>query len=350
MRILITGGAGFIGSAGIRYLMTQTKTTVMNVDKLTYASQLSALDAFNQSDRYHFIKQDICDLAQMKRLLMAFQPDGVMHLAAETHVDRSIHDPASFVQTNVVGTYVLLEAARAYWQTLSDTRRARFRFHHVSTDEVYGDLGQTDALFTETTPYAPSSPYSASKASSDHFVKAWYRTYGLPVLITHCSNNYGPYQYAEKLIPLTITRALIGKPLPLYGDGKQIRDWLYVDDHVRALYLVLCQGAVGATYNISGCHELENRTVMESICAVLEGLAPDKPLGVTHYSDLITYVHDRPGHDRRYAIDSTKIQCELGWYPQETFESGLYKTVQWYLQHVKCEKAQPALVDEEIFI
>ncbi|MCH8502443.1 MAG: dTDP-glucose 4,6-dehydratase [Aliidiomarina sp.] len=330
---IVTGGAGFIGSAVVRELIDNSKHRVINVDKLTYAGNLDSLKTVADSSRYQFVQADICDAVSMAKVFADYQPDVVMHLAAESHVDRSIDGPAEFIQTNIVGTYTLLEAARAYWQQLSAEKRERFRFHHISTDEVYGDLHGTDDLFTETTPYAPSSPYSASKASSDHLVRAWQRTYGLPTIVTNCSNNYGPFHFPEKLIPLMILNALNGKPLPVYGNGQQIRDWLYVEDHARALIHVANTGAVGETYNIGGHNEKQNIEVVRTICALLEELAPNKPEGVARYEDLITYVTDRPGHDVRYAIDASKIAAELGWTPQESFETGLRKTVQWYLHN-----------------
>lgn len=333
MNILITGGAGFIGSAVVRHIIQHTSHRVINVDKLTYAGNLESLVEVANHPRYVFEQVDICHRAELDRVFAEHQPDAVMHLAAESHVDRSIDGPAAFIETNIVGTYTLLEAARAYWQTLSADQQAAFRFHHISTDEVYGDLHGTDDLFTETTPYAPSSPYSASKASSDHLVRAWLRTYGLPTIVTNCSNNYGPYHFPEKLIPLMILNALEGKPLPVYGDGQQIRDWLFVEDHARALYQVVTEGKVGETYNIGGHNEKANIEVVRTICALLEELVPEKPQGVAHYADLITFVTDRPGHDVRYAIDAAKIGRELGWQPQETFESGIRKTVEWYLNH-----------------
>ncbi|AHG87144.1 dTDP-glucose 4,6-dehydratase 2 [Bibersteinia trehalosi USDA-ARS-USMARC-190] len=331
MKILITGGAGFIGSAVVRHIINHTQDSVINVDKLTYAGNLESLESVANSPRYHFEQVDICNRAELDRVFTQYQPDAVMHLAAESHVDRSIDGPAAFIETNIVGTYTLLEAARAYWCSLSDEKQLAFRFHHISTDEVYGDLEGTDDLFTETTPYAPSSPYSASKASSDHLVRAWLRTYGLPTIVTNCSNNYGPFHFPEKLIPLMILNAISGKKLPVYGNGMQIRDWLFVEDHARALYKVVTEGVVGETYNIGGHNEKANIEVVRTICALLEELVPNKPAGVAKYEDLITYVTDRPGHDVRYAIDAAKIGRELGWTPQETFESGIRKTVEWYL-------------------
>lgn len=333
MKLLITGGAGFIGSAVIRHIIEHTEDSVLNVDKLTYAGNLDNLAAVSGSPRYAFAQADICDRAALDALFAEHRPDAVMHLAAESHVDRSIDSAGDFVRTNIVGTFTLLEAARAYFFRLPEHRRAAFRFHHISTDEVYGDLHGTDGLFTETTPYAPSSPYSASKAASDHLVRAWGRTYGLPVIVSNCSNNYGPCHFPEKLIPHMILNALAGRPLPVYGDGSQIRDWLYVEDHARALYAVVTRGQTGETYNIGGCNEQTNLHVVRTVCALLEELAPEKPEGVARYEDLITFVQDRPGHDARYAIDAGKIGRELGWRPEETFESGLRKTVQWYLDN-----------------
>jgi len=332
-RILVTGGAGFIGSAVVRHIIEATQDSVVVVDKLTYAGNLESLAVIADNERYSFEQVDICDRAALDRVFAQYQPDVVMHLAAESHVDRSIDGPAAFIETNVVGTYTLLEAARHYWQPLEAEKKQSFRFHHISTDEVYGDLHGTDDLFTETTPYSPSSPYSASKASSDHLVRAWLRTYGLPTLVTNCSNNYGPYHFPEKLIPLVILNAVAGKPLPVYGNGAQVRDWLYVEDHARALYQVVTEGVVGETYNIGGHNERKNIEVVHTICDLLEELAPNKPQGVSQYRDLITYVKDRPGHDMRYAIDAGKIDRELGWHPQETFESGIRKTVSWYLNN-----------------
>ncbi|CAG8869724.1 dTDP-glucose 4,6-dehydratase 2 [Pseudomonas fluorescens] len=341
MRILITGGAGFIGSALIRHLIGNTAHEVLNLDKLTYAGNLESLRSIALDSRYEFVQGDIADQPLVSALLERFQPEAIMHLAAESHVDRSIDGPAAFIQTNIVGTYSLLEATRAWWSTLPTAQREAFRFHHISTDEVYGDLHGADDLFSETTPYAPSSPYSASKAASDHLVRAWQRTYGLPVLITNCSNNYGPFHFPEKLIPLVLLNGLAGKPLPVYGNGQQVRDWLYVDDHARALLKVVSEGKVGETYNIGGHNEQKNIDVVRGICALLEELAPQRPTGVAHYADLITFVQDRPGHDLRYAIDAGKIERELGWVPQETFESGLRKTVQWYLDNLEwCRHVQ----------
>ncbi|MFT7681979.1 MAG: dTDP-glucose 4,6-dehydratase [Moritella dasanensis] len=339
MKILVTGGAGFIGSAVIRHILSDTDYQVVNLDSLTYAGNLDSIPATLLSSQYVFECVDICNKAQVDRVFQQHQPDIVMHLAAESHVDRSIENPNCFVETNIIGTYNLLESARVYWSSLADDKKASFRFHHISTDEVFGDLAcrgskdSKDRLFVETTPYDPSSPYSATKASADHLVRAWLRTYGLPTLITNCSNNYGPYHFPEKLIPHMILNALNGQPLPVYGDGLQIRDWLYVDDHARALVLVATKGQIGESYNIGGHNEKRNIDVVNTLCDALEILVPDKPNGVEHYRDLITFVSDRPGHDLRYAIDASKIQRELGWQPEETFETGITKTLQWYLDN-----------------
>ena len=365
--ILVTGGAGFIGSAVIRHLINDTDTVVVNVDKLTYAGNLESLSSISDSSRYNFECVDICDGNEIARVFHQYQPDIIMHLAAESHVDRSIDGPGEFIQTNILGTYNMLEQARTYWFQLDESKKAGFRFHHISTDEVYGDLPHPDdyqnirlmpdmqaggltrvsaqqetlPLFKETTAYAPSSPYSASKASSDHLVRAWNRTYNLPTLITNCSNNYGPFHFPEKLIPLVILNALQGKPLPIYGRGHQIRDWLYVEDHARALVLVATKGEVAETYNIGGHNEKQNIEVVYAICELLEEMVPNKPNDIDHYKDLITFVEDRAGHDVRYAIDAGKIQRELNWLPTESFESGIRKTVEWYLgnqdwcQHVQ---------------
>lgn len=333
MNILVTGGAGFIGSAVVRYLINDTSHLVMNLDKLTYAGNVESLASVSGSDRYQFSHTDICDRAALDLVFAEFQPDIIMHLAAESHVDRSIEGPADFIETNIVGTYHLLEAARAYWSQLDADKKVSFRFHHISTDEVYGDLAGSDDLFTETTPYTPSSPYSASKASSDHLVRAWHRTFGLPVVLTNCSNNYGPYHFPEKLVPHMILNALAGKPLPVYGKGNQIRDWLFVEDHARALVLVATTAEIGESFNIGGHNEKQNIDVVHTLCDLLEELHPSKPAGIANYKDLITFVKDRPGHDLRYAIDAGKIERELGWKPQETLETGLRKTVVWYLEN-----------------
>jgi len=333
MKILITGGAGFIGSAVIRHLINDLGHEVVNMDNLTYAGNLESLFDVVDSHNYTFEKVDICDSINVKRVFNEYQPDKVMHLAAESHVDRSIDGPVEFIQTNIVGTYVMLDGAKEYWSQLLGERKNHFCFHHISTDEVYGDLEGTDELFTENTPYAPSSPYSASKASSDHLVRAWNRTYGFPILISNCSNNYGPYQFPEKLIPLTILNAIQGKALPIYGKGDQIRDWLYVDDHARALVKVIFNGINGETYNIGGHNEKTNLDVVKVLCRILDELVPEHPRNIQQYEELITYVADRPGHDLRYAIDASKIDKELGWSPDETFDSGIRKTVQWYLDN-----------------
>lgn len=351
MKILITGGAGFIGSAVVRHIIQNTSDSVVNLDKLTYAGNLENLTSVSNSQRYQFEQVDICDKGEVERVLSQHQPDTVMHLAAESHVDRSIDGPAEFIQTNIVGTYTLLEAVRQYWQDMELSHRESFRFHHISTDEVYGDLphpnedeAAAEHLFTENTAYAPSSPYSASKASSDHLVRAWMRTYGLPVLVTNCSNNYGPYHFPEKLIPLIILNAIEQKALPVYGTGDQVRDWLHVEDHARALYEVVTKGKPGETYNIGGHNEKQNLEVVETICDILQELRPQ----VKKYRELITYVQDRPGHDRRYAIDARKIKAELGWVPIETFESGIRKTVEWYLNNLDwCQRVQDGSYQRE---
>ena len=363
MKILVTGGAGFIGSAVIRHIINNTQDSVINLDKLTYAGNLQSLISVRDNQRYTFEQVDICDSEKLKRVFTEHQPDAIMHLAAESHVDRSIDGPSEFIQTNIVGTYNLLEVARAYWSTLAESRKQQFRFHHISTDEVYGDLPHPDdqseaagnyhdydmPLFTEQTSYSPSSPYSASKASSDHLVRAWQRTYGFPVLLTNCSNNYGPYHFPEKLIPLVILNALEGKPLPIYGKGNQIRDWLYVEDHARALYKVVTEGKIGETYNIGGHNEKQNIEVVQTICEILDELRPREINGgTTSYKSLISYVTDRPGHDRRYAIDASKIARELNWRPEETFESGIRKTIKWYLDNQKwCQNVQDGSYQRE---
>lgn len=345
--IFVTGGAGFIGSALVRFLINETKHTVVNFDKLTYAGNLESLRSVEESARYHFVQGDICDRNTVFAVFEEYQPDFIMHLAAESHVDRSIDGPGEFIQTNIVGTYELLEAARSYYTTLVDDKKAGFRFHHISTDEVYGDLGET-GLFTEETSYEPSSPYSASKAASDHLVRAWHRTYQLPVVLTNCSNNYGPYHFPEKLIPLIILNALEGKQLPVYGDGKQVRDWLFVEDHARALYKVVSEGKLGDTYNIGGFNEKQNIEVVTTICNHLNDLIKDKPANLTDFNELITFVKDRPGHDVRYAIDATKINKELGWHPEETFESGILKTIKWYLDNQTwCKNVQDGSYQRE---
>ena len=330
-RVLVTGGAGFIGSAVVRHLIDETDALVLNVDKLTYAGNLDSLATVSHSPNYRFTQSDICDRAEIARLFDEFRPTHVMHLAAESHVDRSIDGPSAFIETNIVGTYTLLEVARYYVDQLSEKARQDFRFHHISTDEVYGDLHGVDDLFTEETPYQPSSPYSASKASSDHLVRSWHRTYGLPVIVTNCSNNYGPYHFPEKLIPLAILNAIEGKPIPVYGRGDQIRDWLYVEDHARALVKVVFEGRIGETYNIGGHNEKTNLHVVETLCDLLDQRIQDKPQGMTSFRELITFVTDRPGHDKRYAMDASKIEATLGWMPVETFETGLAKTVDWFL-------------------
>lgn len=341
MKILVTGGAGFIGSAFIRHSIYHTRDQIVNLDKLTYAGNLESLHEVATNPRYVFEQADICDMQAVQRILKEHQPDCVVHFAAESHVDRSIYGAAAFIQTNIVGTYTLLEAVRDYYQQLPDERKKTFRFLHISTDEVYGDVAGTSDLSSETSVYAPSSPYSASKASSDHLVRAWHRTYGLPIIITHCANNYGPYQYPEKLIPVMILNALSGELLPIYGNGKQIRDWLYVEDHVQALYLVLQQGRIGESYNISAHCEKTNREIVQVLCDMLEELAPNKPKGIRHYQDLIVHTADRPGHDVRYALDATKIRQELHWQPQADFMASMRSTVQWYLTHLDwCAKVR----------
>ena len=331
MKIFVTGGAGFIGSAFIRYLLSNYDNKILNYDKLSYAGNLNSLASISNNKNYSFIKGDICNKSHLSKSIINFKPDLVVHFAAETHVDRSINNPEEFINTNIIGTYNLLDECLKYWNK-NFVKENTFRFHHISTDEVYGDLKKNE-FFSEYTPYDPSSPYSASKASSDHLVRSWFRTFGLPITITNCSNNYGPYQYPEKLIPLMILNAIENKPLPIYGDGSQIRDWLHVDDHVRAIDLVLSEGKVGETYNIGGHNEKTNLEVVDAICNLLEELAPNKPSGLINYKDLITFVKDRPGHDMRYAIDASKIERDLGWVPDETFETGLRKTVQWYLDN-----------------
>lgn len=370
--IVVTGGAGFIGSAVIRFLINETPHKVINLDKLTYAGNLQSLKSIDSSERYTFVQADICDRVLVDSVFKQHQPDIIMHLAAESHVDRSIDGPGEFIKTNIVGTYTLLEAAKDYWNTLSEAQKPSFRFHHISTDEVYGDLPHPSdnvecsmvndelniqnstsniknlPLFTEQTAYAPSSPYSASKASSDHLVRAWQRTYGLPVVITNCSNNYGPFHFPEKLIPLVILNALEGKPLPIYGKGDQIRDWLYVEDHARALFTVATAGEVGHTYNIGGHNEKSNLEVVSTICSELDKLIEKKPRNLTSFKELITFVKDRPGHDRRYAIDASKIDSQLNWQPQETFESGISKTIKWYLENLDwCKQVQAGTYQRE---
>jgi len=346
MKIVVTGGAGFIGSAVIRHIIKNTDNQVLNVDKLTYAGNLESLIDIENDSKYSFKQIDICDSIAIEQAFNDFQPDLIMHLAAESHVDRSIDGPTEFINTNIVGTFTLLEVARKYWQELNGDKKTAFRFHHISTDEVYGDLEGTTDLFTETTPYAPSSPYSASKASSDHLVRAWHRTYGLPIIVTNCSNNYGPYHFPEKLIPLVILNALDGKALPIYGKGDQIRDWLYVEDHARALYKVVTEGTVGETYNIGGHNEKQNIDVVKTICQILDQLKPQA--NGQPYDSLITFVKDRPGHDLRYAIDATKIKNDLGWTPEETFDSGIRKTIEWYLNNLEwCRRVQDGSYQRE---
>lgn len=339
--IFVTGGAGFIGSALVRFLINHTDHSVINIDKLTYAGNLESLQEIKKNSRYKFEKIDIADFAKIKKAFIKYKPNYVMHLAAESHVDRSIHSPGAFIDTNIIGTYCLLKESLNFYESLNDYDKSNFRFLHVSTDEVFGDLPE-NGLFTEESSYKPSSPYSASKASSDHLVRAWHRTYGLPVMVSNCSNNYGPYHFPEKLIPLTIINALDGKKLPIYGDGKQIRDWLYVEDHVRALFEILNNGKIGETYNIGGFNEKQNIEVVNAICELLEELVPNHKLskskGGPGFHSLIVYVKDRPGHDTRYAIDASKIKSELGWIPKESFKSGLKKTVNWFLRNEKWYK------------
>ena len=332
-KFLISGGAGFIGSAVIRHIIDNTSHSVVNVDNLTYAGNLDSLASVENDSRYEFEKVDICNSVDIEHVFNKHKPDVIMHLAAESHVDRSIDGPSKFIETNIFGTYVLLEQSKEYWLSLNDKKKNNFKFHHVSTDEVYGDLGNSDALFTESSPYLPSSPYSASKASSDHLVRAWIRTFKFPAVITNCSNNYGPYQFPEKLIPLIINNALAGNSLPIYGDGKQIRDWLYVDDHVEALINVALNGKNGETYNIGGNNQIQNIDVVKKVCKVLDELVPNKNNNFSKYEELITFVKDRSGHDLKYAIDAKKISNELNWKPQETFDTGIHKTVKWYLDN-----------------
>ena len=337
MKILVTGGAGFIGSNLIRYLLDETDVEIFNVDKLTFPGSLLTIQDFEDSTRYSFAQVDICDASAMRNIVMDFAPDAIVHLAAESHVDRSIDSPSAFIHSNIVGTYTLLEAARDYWRGLLPEQQRNFRFHHTSTDEVFGSLSPSDPAFTEKTPYAPNSPYSASKAAADHLVRSWYHTFGLPVTISNCSNNYGPYQFPEKLIPLIILAALKGEPLPVYGTGKNVRDWLYVEDHVRALYQILLRGKVGASYNIGGHCEMANIEVVHTLCGLLDELSPNK--GNNPHSNLIEFVTDRPGHDLRYAMSTEKLQTELDWQPQESFASGLRKTVHWYMKNLDwCER------------
>jgi len=341
IKILVTGGAGFIGSAVIRHIINNSKNDVINVDNLTYAGNEESLTSVKGNNRYTFENVNILDEIEILRIFNQHKPDIVIHLAAESHVDRSIDGPSEFIQTNIIGTYVLLQQARTYWSNLKGEKKDHFRFHHVSTDEVYGDLNETDDLFTEESSYNPSSPYAASKASSDHLVRSWYRTFGLPTLITNCSNNYGPYQFPEKLIPLIILNALEGKKLPIYGTGENIRDWLYVDDHAVALVDVALNGSIGETYNIGGNNEMKNIDVVKTICRILDRIAPNKFKSISKYEELITYVNDRSGHDLRYAIDATKILNQLDWKPAETFETGIEKTVLWYLENEQwCKNVQ----------
>lgn len=332
MRILVTGGAGFIGSAVVREIIHNSPDEVLNLDCLTYAGNLANLESVSSDSRYQFSQVDICDKEAVQASIRKFEPDIILHLAAESHVDRSIDSPGTFIQTNVIGTFNMLASTLDYYSKLTGGRKENFRFHHISTDEVFGSL-DSDGLFTEDTPYNPNSPYSASKASSDHLVRAWHTTYGLPTIITNCANNYGPFHFPEKLIPLMILNALEGKPLPVYGDGLQIRDWLYVEDHARALLIAAKKGTPGETYNIGGHNEVTNIDVVKTLCSILNRKVNDKPSSINRFEDLITFVEDRPGHDVRYAIDATKIKRELGWVPSETFESGMEKTIDWYLDN-----------------
>ena len=344
--ILITGGSGFIGSALIRHLIQNTNHKVINIDVLTYASNVESLESIELDKNYKFIQADICDSDEIFSILNDYHPDIIMHLAAESHVDRSIDGPSEFIKTNIYGTYNLLEQSRSYFSSLKESKKSSFRFHHISTDEVYGDLKNSTNLFTEESSYKPSSPYAASKASSDHLVRAWYRTFNLPILITNCSNNYGPFQFPEKLIPLLILRALEGKSLPIYGDGLQIRDWIFVDDHVKALMNVALNGEIGETYNIGGNNEISNIDVVKKVCSILDELIPNKKDNFNQYSDLISYVDDRPGHDQRYAVNANKIQKELGWVPLESFETGIRKTIKWYLENqIWCKKITKSNLD-----
>ena len=332
MNIIVTGGAGFIGSAFIRHLIKHTTHQILNIDKLTYAADLASLDSIKNHQQYLFSQTDITDSKKLTEIFRQFKPDLVIHFAAETHVDRSISAPEVFIQTNIIGTFQLLQASLDYWKKLNHSAQQTFRFVSISTDEVYGELTNTDSFFHENSIYSPNSPYSASKASADHLVRAWHKTYGLPTLITHSSNNYGPYQYPEKLIPRTILNALFGKPINVYGNGEQIRDWLFIQDHIDALMLIITKGKIGEIYNVGGDNELKNIFVVKKICDILDTLKPEKPNGINHYSELITFVQDRLGHDFRYAIDNSKMKKELGWFPKQNFEVGLQKTIHWYLQ------------------